>query len=100
MNAGCEEVVGMSQGGTKMTMTGAGNGQCLCSSCGERFYSMTAFDMHRAGEFASGRKHSTRRCLSVDEMQLNGMATTAKGVWTTGRHFASDERLLSLSSSR
>ena len=62
------------------------NGICTCEACGERFLSLTAFDLHRTGKFSgmSGRKH-TRRCLSVAEMIRRGMRQRAEGSWTTGR---------------
>ena len=37
------------------------NGNCRCEGCRQMFYSMTAFDMHKAGSY-TGR--GSRRCLT------------------------------------
>lgn len=63
------------------------NGSCCCEGCGERFRSLTAFDMHRTGKYARGRERHTRRCLSVAEMQAKGMGQTDHGAWTTGKTY-------------
>jgi hypothetical protein len=64
------------------------NGSCRCDACGLRFRSLSAFDMHREGDYSgtSRRKH-TRRCLSVEEMAAKGMRRNDHGAWTTGREF-------------
>jgi hypothetical protein len=62
-----------------------GNGNCKCEACGARFYSMTAFDMHCTGSYASGRAKHTRRCLTVKEMRAKGMRPSDKGVWNSGQ---------------
>lgn len=61
------------------------NGNCRCEPCGLRFYSMTAFDMHRTGSYASGRDKHTRRCLTTAEMRAKGMALSDKNVWNSGQ---------------
>jgi len=68
------------------------NGSCRCDACGLRFRSLSAFDMHRTGEYAgTARTKHTRRCLSVAEMVAKGMrqaGNTDNGAWTTGVSFA------------
>jgi hypothetical protein len=60
-------------------------GACRCEGCGERFCGLTAFDMHRVGSYAVGRrKPCTRRCLSAVEMRAKGMEQTVRGAWATG----------------
>ncbi len=61
-----------------------GDGHCRCEACGARFYSMTAFDMHRTGSYAQGRNHHTRRCLSAKEMRSKGMRPNDRDVWNSG----------------
>lgn len=68
-------------------MSSGGSWRCEACRCG--FSSITSFDMHRVGEFASAAsagRPSTRRCLSVAEMRAKGMTLTRRG-WTTGREF-------------
>jgi|GEM_PF-5228188 len=60
-------------------------GHCRCEGCGQKFYSMTAYESHRVGSFAQGRSKHTRRCLSAKEMQAKGMQTSSKGVWNSGQ---------------
>lgn len=62
----------------------ASNGSCTCATCGERFYSLAAFDMHRDGKYAQGVEKHTRHCLSADAMRAKGMLQTDKGLWVTG----------------
>ena len=48
-----------------------------CTGCDRLFNSTRAFDRHRAGEHAQGR----RRCLTPDEMLARGMVLGADGFW-------------------
>jgi hypothetical protein len=63
------------------------NGSCRCDVCGQRFRSLTSFDMHRTGAYARGREKHTRRCLRVEEMAAKGMRRNDHDAWTTGREF-------------
>lgn len=65
------------------------NGSCKCEACGLRFRSLSAFEMHRIGSFASGRERHTRRCLGVEEMRAKGMRQAENGAWVTGLTFGS-----------
>jgi hypothetical protein len=63
-------------------------GRCKCEACGASFTGLSAFDMHRTGEYALGRKKpSTRRCLSAGEMRAKGMVEGERGAWTAGGDF-------------
>jgi hypothetical protein len=62
------------------------NGSCRCESCGQRFRSLQAFEMHRAGAFGALWK-ADRRCLTEAEMLLRGMRENSHGAWVTGREF-------------
>jgi hypothetical protein len=65
------------------------NGACICSSCGQRFRSLSAFDMHRTGSYTSTLwEQARRRCLTVAEMAAKGMQRNEHGAWTTGVEFA------------
>jgi hypothetical protein len=68
-------------------------GHCGCEGCGQQFTGMQPFDMHRVGSYASGRKPSTRRCLSADEMHAKGMTQTESGAWATGRPYGTGKRI-------
>ena len=68
---------------------------CANPACGLIFSSLSAFDMHQVGEYSKprydatghrviGRIPSTRRCLSIAEMQARGMVQNEKGWWMTG----------------
>lgn len=67
----------------------------ICGACDETFTSVSAFDMHRVGNFGEplldnkgklvGYGKSQRRCLSAEEMRVKGMTQTEKGWWTTGQ---------------
>lgn len=64
------------------------NDNNMCPTCGERFRSSRAFDMHRAGEYGrvgpDGRYlPAQRRCLTVDEMRGVGMLRNKRGLWIT-----------------
>jgi hypothetical protein len=65
------------------------NGSCICSSCGWKFRSLSSFDMHRTGSYASTLwEPARRRCLSVAEMERKGMRLNEHDAWTTGIEFA------------
>jgi hypothetical protein len=49
----------------------------ICSACGEAFISVAAFDFHRVGPYLPG----TRRCLTVSEMQAEGLLQDEQGCW-------------------
>jgi hypothetical protein len=64
-----------------------------CASCSEVFFSISGFNMHRAGGYGDavydgkkviGHTKPDRRCLSIVEMQSLGMVKTDKDIWTTG----------------
>ncbi|AJW52816.1 hypothetical protein AMS56_13025 [Burkholderia pseudomallei] len=64
------------------------NDNNICPTCGERFRSSRAFDMHRTGEYGrvgpDGRYLSAqRRCLTVNEMREAGMLRNTRGLWIT-----------------
>jgi hypothetical protein len=64
------------------------NGSRRCGACGQRFRSLSAFDMHRTGEYArTARQKHSRRCLSVAEIVTKGMRQAGNGAWTTGLTF-------------
>jgi hypothetical protein len=63
------------------------NGSCRCESCGQRFRSLTAFDMHRTGGYTT-LWPADRRCVTQLEMRAKGMKRNEHGAWTTGREFA------------
>lgn len=52
-----------------------------CTACGQYFASVAVFDRHRVGEFAGTGGVSTRRCLTVHEMQVQEWPKTEKGFW-------------------
>lgn len=58
-----------------MKLTGDRN---ICPGCGLPFNSSFAFDKHRTGDFGS-----TRRCLTVPEMQAKKMDTNSAGFWVS-----------------
>jgi hypothetical protein len=55
--------------------------RCQCPACGEYFASVTVFDRHRVGDFASGEQPSSRRCLTVAEMMAQEWPKNGKGFW-------------------
>lgn len=64
------------------------NDNNICPTCGERFRSSRAFDMHRAGEYGRIGPNglylpAQRRCLTVDEMRGAGMLRNKRGLWIT-----------------
>lgn len=59
-----------------MKLTGA---KCQCSACGEFFNSVSMFDLHRVGSYATFAKD--RRCLTADEMLAKGYLKNAAGFW-------------------
>lgn len=65
------------------------NGSCRCESCGQRFRSVSAFDMHRTSSYTSTLWEPARRhCLSAAEMAAKGMHLNEHCAWTTGVEFA------------
>lgn len=57
---------------------------CLCTSCGEDFGGVTAFDLHRVGKHAylhDAEHPDGRRCLSRDEMVERGLKLDKHGRW-------------------
>ena len=54
-----------------------------CPTCGEYFNGVQPFDKHRVGEYAKAGQPTTRRCLTVAEMEARGWTRNAKGFWTT-----------------
>lgn len=48
-----------------------------CPRCGVTFVSVAAFDYHRVGLYTP----TGRRCLTLDEMQAEGMVQEERGVW-------------------
>lgn len=58
-----------------MKLTGQRN---QCPGCSEYFNSNASFDKHRTGIFGENR-----RCKSVDEMTVAGMAKNSTGWWVT-----------------
>jgi hypothetical protein len=56
-----------------------------CSLCKKRFKGARAFDTHRVGEFVTfarvGEAAKHRRCLSVAEMESEGLHRDRHGVW-------------------
>jgi hypothetical protein len=65
-----------------------------CEACSKGFRSLSAFDRHRTGHYASGKKPSTRRCLSTGEMHARGMALAPNGAWMSGRTFDQGKLLI------
>lgn len=67
----------------------------LCTTCGEDFGSVSAFDAHRIGkypqkgpaEYVGDRDEWTpgkgRRCLDVDELREAGFVKNSRGAWST-----------------
>lgn len=53
--------------------------RCQCRVCWEFFNSTTAFDKHRM----TPKGETSKRCLSVSEMQARGMVRSGKGFWCT-----------------
>ena len=63
-------------------------GSWRCESCEKGFRSLSAFDMHRTGEYR--RRNHTRRCLSTAEMQARGMRLADNGAWVTGVEYPTE----------
>lgn len=55
-------------------------GSWKCEGCGKGFRSVTAFDMHRTGDYA--KRNHTRRCLPTAEMREKGMIMQPNGAWS------------------
>jgi hypothetical protein len=51
--------------------------KCRCPACGDHFNSLSAFDLHRVGEYRAGG----RRCLSEAEMIAKRYSRNAAGFW-------------------
>ena len=65
------------------------NGSCVCTNCGHRFRSLSAFDFHRTGSYTSTLwEQARRRCLTPVEMTQRGMRKNEHDTWTTGVDFA------------
>lgn len=69
-----------------------------CRKCGEVFYSISGFNMHRVGgygdalyngKYVIGHTKHSRRCLSESEMSSKNMIKNDRGIWTTGEFDAS-----------
>jgi hypothetical protein len=72
-------------------------GKNICGGCTLIFGSLTAFDKHRVGGYKGfiyelaetglptgkilGERPSTRRCLTVEEIQALGMVQNDRGWW-------------------
>jgi hypothetical protein len=48
-----------------------------CAACGADFTSLELFDRHRAGR----HEPDGRRCLSTEEMKMNGWERDSRGRW-------------------
>lgn len=55
--------------------------RCQFTACGEYFNGVQPFDRHRVGDFAKGGQPSTRRCLSVAELDAAESIRNAAGFW-------------------
>jgi hypothetical protein len=56
----------------------------LCTSCGEDFGSVSAFDAHRVGSYehlVSHQHPDGRRCLTADELRERGWKPDGRGRW-------------------
>jgi hypothetical protein len=83
-------------------------GMNQCGGCKLIFGSLGAFDKHRVGEYKGliyeigesgrptgkvlGKRPSTRRCLTVEEIQAMGMTQNKQGWWVEGLSEAEKER--------
>ena len=52
--------------------------KCQCSKCGAFFGGVTAFDMHRVGDYNPG---AGRRCRTAVEMAQRGLFRDDTGKW-------------------
>ena len=63
--------------------------KCKCTTCGDYFNSVAAFDKHRTGEHGV-----SRRCMTHQERREKKMDTNVAGYWVTalqepaGAHWA------------
>lgn len=73
-----------------------------CTSCGEDFGSLVAFDDHRVGKHAYTYSEGAhfdppvddgRRCLTVEEMEGQGFVRNAYGRWTKENTLGRSRRL-------
>lgn len=53
-----------------------------CEACGKSFTSLSAFDMHREGDFGKTKALCTRHCLSTKDMQRKKMKKNERGAWS------------------
>jgi hypothetical protein len=61
----------------------------LCSTCGEDFGSVLAFDVHRVGKHAyvySRQQPDGRRCLTKREMREQSFRLNTRGAWSTSTY--------------
>jgi hypothetical protein len=58
--------------------------RCRCGACGEFFNRASTFTAHRTGPFAPIGQPDTRRCLTVEEMQVRGWCRDTAGFWRPG----------------
>ncbi len=61
-----------------------GHSRNQCGGCSEYFNSISAFEMHRTGDFGVNR-----RCMTTQEMEAKKMSKNTDGFWVT-RNFDSD----------
>lgn len=64
-----------------------GSNKCRCDACGEYFFSIGAFDMHREGPYAK------RFCIGRPAMIEKGMSLSDSGHWTTGKTYGLSSRI-------
>lgn len=50
--------------------------RCQCAACGEYFNGAQPFDRHRVGSYGT-----SRRCLTVADMEAAGFTRNAAGFW-------------------
>ena len=67
-----------------------GRRQCECSTCGQRFGGVVAFDAHRVGKFGVRDGVDRRRCMTTDEMLSAGLSRNGHG-W--GRAYSTPRTL-------
>lgn len=51
----------------------------LCTGCGRKFRSVSAFDLHRTGSYY----RRERKCISEAEMIQKGMVQQKNGCWSS-----------------
>jgi hypothetical protein len=64
---------------------------CECTGCGQFFMTEVTFNLHRIGSFGKPTRLSNgvttysnheRRCMSQEEMYLEGLSLNDRGIWT------------------